>query len=111
MLPPNSEYMTTEVIRYNIPSDQVSTFEEAYRKAEPILQNSNHCLGYRLLRGVEEPDNWILLLIWDSVAGHEKGFREEKGVRAFFGLVKLFLGQVQEMKHYDLTHLDWSRAS
>lgn len=103
--------MTTEVIRYKIPADQASAFEEAYHKAEPILQDSRHCLGYRLLRGVEEPENWILLLFWDSVEGHEQGFRQEKGFRAFFGLVKPFLGQVQEMKHYNVNGLDWSRAS
>jgi len=81
--------MTTEVIRYKIAADQAATFEEAYRKAE----------------------NWILLLFWDSVEGHEQGFRQEKGFRAFFGLVKPFLGQVQEMKHYNVNGLDWSRAS
>ena len=103
--------MTTEVIRYKIAADQAATFEEAYRKAEPILRDSSHCLGYRLLRGVEEQENWILLLFWDSVEGHEQGFRQEKGFRAFFDLVKPFLDQAQEMKHYNVSGLNWSKAS
>ena len=103
--------MTTEVIRYKIAPDQASTFEEAYHKAEPILQDSGHCLGYRLLKGVEEPENWILSLFWDSVEGHEQGFRREKGFRAFFDLVKPFLDQAQEMKHYNVSGLNWSKAS
>jgi len=101
--------MTTEVIRYKVPAGQAPAIEEVYRKTEPILQNSSHCLGYQLLRGVEEPGNWILLLTWDSVEGHEQGFRQEQGFRAFFGFVKPFLSQVQEMKHYNTTALSWSR--
>jgi len=103
--------MTTEVIRYKVPAGQAAAFEEAYRKTELILQNSSHCLGYRLLRGVEEPENWILLLTWDSVEGHEKGFRQEPGFRQFFGLVKPFLNQMQEMKHYNTTAMSWNRDS
>jgi quinol monooxygenase YgiN len=103
--------MTTEVIRYKVPAGQASAFEEAYRKTEPILQNSSHCLGYRLLRGVEEPENWVLLLTWDSVEGHEQGFRKEPGFREFLSLVKPFLGQVQEMKHYSTNDLNWTRGA
>ena len=101
--------MTTEVIRYRIPAAQVEAFEQAYRQTEPILQNSRHCLGYRLLRGVEEPDNWIVLLYWDSVEGHEQGFRSEPGFREFFALVKPFFNQIQEMKHYEAGKMSWSR--
>jgi quinol monooxygenase YgiN len=103
--------MTTEVIRYRIPAHQADAFEQAYRQTEPILQNSSHCLGYRLLRGVEEPENWILFLYWDSVQGHEQGFRTEKGFREFFTLVKPFLNQIQEMKHYEDRKMYWSRNS
>lgn len=102
--------MITEVIRYKIPAEQSDAFEKAYQKAEPILRESAHCLGYRLLRGIEEPENWILLLYWDSVDGHEQGFRKETGFREFFGLVKPFLNQIQEMKHYAEREMLWTRA-
>jgi quinol monooxygenase YgiN len=49
----------------------------------------SNCLGYRLLRGHEEPENWILIIEWDSVEGHEQGFRKEPAFRDFFALVKL----------------------
>ena len=71
--------MITEVIRYKIPSTQAPAFERAYQQAESLLMNSKHCLGYKLLHGIEKPENWILLLYWDSVEGHEQGFRKEQG--------------------------------
>ena len=101
--------MITEVIRYNIPAEHAEAFETAYREIESILRTSAHYLGYRLLRGVEEPENWVLLLYWDSVEGHEQGFRKEKQFRDFFNLVKPFLNDIREMKHYEDRSMTWTR--
>jgi quinol monooxygenase YgiN len=103
--------MTTEIIRYRIARENAQAFETAYQKAEPILQGSNHCLGYRLLRGYEEPENWILIIQWDSVQGHEQGFRKEPAFREFFALVKPFFNDIQEMKHYEATLINWKRTA
>jgi quinol monooxygenase YgiN len=103
--------VTTEVIRYKIPSAQAEAFEKAYHRAETILRRSKHCLGYDLLRGIEEPENWILLLHWDSVEGHEQGFRREPDFTGFFSLVKPFFQQIQEMKHYEHRKMQWGRQA
>ena len=103
--------MTTEIIRYRIAAANAQAFEAAYRQAEPTLQSSEHCLAYRLLRGHEEPDNWILIIEWDSVQGHEQGFRKEPGFREFFALVKPFFADIQEMKHYETRPMNWKRTS
>jgi quinol monooxygenase YgiN len=101
--------MTTEIIRYRISAPNAQAFETAYQRAEPILQGSKHCLGYRLLRGHEEPENWILIIEWDTVEGHEQGFRKEPAFRDFFVLVKPFFNDIQEMKHYKSRPTNWKR--
>jgi quinol monooxygenase YgiN len=101
--------MTTEIIRYRVNTENAPAFERAYQEAEPILRGSKHCLGYRLLRGHEEPENWILIIEWDSVEGHEQGFRKEPAFREFFALVKPFFNDIQEMKHYASRPLNWTR--
>ena len=103
--------MTTEIIRYRNNAANAQAFETAYQKAEPILQGSKHCLGYRLLRGHEEPENWILIIEWDSVEGHEQGFRKEPSFREFFALVKPFFNDIQEMKHYESGPMNWKRKA
>jgi quinol monooxygenase YgiN len=103
--------MTTEIIRYRIGDDENALgFESMYQKAESILQGSKHCLGYRLLRGHGEPENWIPIIEWDSVEGHEQGFRKEPAFREFFALVKPFFNSIQEMKHYESRAMNWKRA-
>jgi heme-degrading monooxygenase HmoA len=109
--PENFPYaMTTEIIRYHIDASRAPEFEEAYRHAEPILQGSPHCLGYRLLRGHEEPENWILVIEWDSVEGHEQGFRKGASFRVFFEIVGPFIPRIQEMKHYETGPIRWQRT-
>lgn len=89
--------MVLEYIRYAVPPERSEEFEAAYRQAQGPLQASEHCLGWQLARGIEEPENYILRIEWDSVEGHEQGFRRAPEWRDFFAAVKPFFEQIQEM--------------
>jgi heme-degrading monooxygenase HmoA len=67
--------MIVEYTRYAIALDRSDEFAAAYALASSALDTSEHCLAYELCRGVEEPENWILRIEWDSIEGHEHGFR------------------------------------
>ena len=67
--------MVIEYIRDTIGSDRAAEFEQAYRRASAVLEADEHCLGYELARGVEESDHFVVRIEWDSVEGHEQGFR------------------------------------
>jgi quinol monooxygenase YgiN len=95
--------MIIEYIRYTIPPEQAEEFEAAYQQASRALDASEHCLGYELSRGVEESQNWILRIGWDSLEGHEQGFRSSAEFRPFFEAVRPFFDEIQEMKHYAAT--------
>lgn len=101
--------MTIEYIRYRIPADQADAFLAAYQEASAFLDRSEHCLGYELARGLEEPENWILRIEWDSLEGHEQGFRKSADFRKFFVLVRPFFDAIEEMKHYEVSTV--SRAA
>lgn len=95
--------MVVEYIRYAIPEADSGAFEAAYEQARDALDSSEHCLSYELSRGVEEPANYILRIEWDSLEGHEHGFRASPGFQPFFAAVRPFFGQIQEMRHYEAT--------
>jgi len=92
--------MVIEYIRYQVPSALHAEFIEAYRSAKAELGASPHCLRYDISQGVEEPDNFIVRIEWDSVEGHEKGFRTSAQFAPFFARVKPFFSNIREMKHY-----------
>ena len=97
--------MVVEIIRYNIVAGREAAFERAHGEAQRSLAESDNCLGYQLMRGVEEPNRYILHIEWDSLEGHMQGFRGSPEFSKFFALVRPFFGAVEEMQHYEETDI------
>jgi quinol monooxygenase YgiN len=98
---PNKEKdMVVEYIRYEVPAPRHDEFVAAYKAAAKELEASPHCLSYEISEGVEEPNNFTVRIEWDSVEGHEKGFRGSAQFGPFFAKVKPFYSEIREMKHY-----------
>lgn len=96
--------MTIEYIRYKLQPEQFAAFEEAYIKAKEVLQQSANFVGYEITKGVEEPNNYIVRIHWDSVDGHLNGFRKGPDFPPFYQLVKAYFANIEEMKHYEVVH-------
>jgi heme-degrading monooxygenase HmoA len=101
--------MVGEYIRYEIAEGQSVALEAAYRQAQDALDASKHCLSYELSRGVEEPTNYILRIEWDSLEGHEQGFRSSPEFGSFLQSVRPFFDDIREMKHYQATDVSSDR--
>jgi len=97
--------MIVEYVRYQIPEDRQRTFEDGYAEAQAALLASPHCLGWELARCVEEPTAYTLRIAWDSLEGHERGFRQGPEFRSFFAAVRPFVDDIQEMRHYEVTRV------
>lgn len=95
--------MLVEYTRYKVAEGQGDTLEEAYQRAQSALIASPHCLSHELSRCSEEPDSYILRIEWDSLEGHLEGFRKSPEFKTFFGHVRPFFNNIQEMRHYEVT--------
>lgn len=85
-----------EYVRYDIPGERAEEFATAYAKAATTLEADEHCLGYEVARGVEEPIHWTVRIEWDSKEGHEQGFRRSSHFRDFFAAVRPFFDDILE---------------
>lgn len=97
--------MIVEYVRYAIAEDRRAAFEQAYTAAAEGLDASPHCLGYELSHGHEEPEHYILRIEWDSLEGHERGFRSSPEFRPFFQAISPYVSEIQEMRHYHVTNV------
>lgn len=96
--------MIVEYIRYRITeSERRIAFVKAYMAAAEQLDLAPQCLAYELSHGVEEPEHYILRIEWASVEEHEQGFRGGPYFRAFLAEIRPYIGDVEEMKHYERT--------
>ena len=101
--------MIVEYIRYNIEPSRAKDFLNAYEAASKSLKDSSNCLGYELSQCTEARESFILGILWDSEDGHIKGFRTSPQFKPFFAAVQPFVKEIQEMRHYELTALRWTR--
>ncbi|MFD0696148.1 antibiotic biosynthesis monooxygenase family protein [Paenibacillus sp. GCM10027628] len=98
--------MVVEIIRYNVPAGQEEEFLNAYQEASQYLDRSQHCLSYEVIKGMEEPNRYIVRIEWDSLDGHMKGFRTGSDFQPFFAHVRPFFNAIEEMKHYTVTKIN-----
>ena len=103
--------MIVEYIRYHVGEDQRGEFEGAYAAAQSALNESPHCLAYEVSRCVEEPTRYVVRIEWDSLEGHEQGFRKSDVFPRFLQAVRPFFDKIEEMRHYELTAVVSSNAS
>lgn len=94
--------MVVEYIRYTVPLALAEKFVGAYQRAGRILEADPHCVRWEVARGTEEPEHFVVRIEWDSIEGHQQGFRSSPQFGEFFAAVKPFFGQIQEMKHYQV---------
>ena len=94
--------MIIEYIRYTVPAERAREFSDAYARAGKVLDADIHCLGCEISRGIEEPQHWVVRIQWDSIDGHENGFRKASHFAEFLAAVKPFFSNIEEMKHYQV---------
>ena len=94
--------MIVEYTRYKIDENRRVLFERVYQKASESLGASNHCLRYELSHCTEDADHYTLRIEWDSQEGHLKGFRNSLEFKSFFALVQPCVGDIEEMRHYEV---------
>jgi quinol monooxygenase YgiN len=102
--------MIVEYIRYKNDPSETAAFIAAYTRAAQSLRDSQNCLGYELTHCAEEAGAFILRIVWDSADGHLKGFRTSPEFKVFFVAIQPYIKNIQEMRHYEVTDLQWSRT-
>jgi heme-degrading monooxygenase HmoA len=55
---------------------QAEAFKQAFAKARPHIEGSKGCRKVEMRQGVEHPDDFLLLVWWDTLEDHNIGFRE-----------------------------------
>lgn len=95
--------MIVEYIRYRLGVGRAEAFIDAYARAARALDRSEYCKGYELAQCKEEPDVFILRILWTSSEDHIGGFRKSAEFRDFLPEIKPYIDEIEEMRHYEIT--------
>jgi quinol monooxygenase YgiN len=101
--------MVVEYIRYKLSRHTADQLIEAYRLAATHLQAAPQCLGYELSACEDESAAFVLRILWTSSKDHMEAFRKGEHFPPFLQLVRPFIDEIEEMRHYGLTDIQWLR--
>jgi heme-degrading monooxygenase HmoA len=68
--------MVLEIAEFPIRPGHEDDFAAAYQRAVELVAATEGFRSARLVRGVESPSVFVLLIEWDTLEAHIQGFRE-----------------------------------
>ena len=75
-------------------------FEAAFAEAQPIIASMPGYLGHELLRGIEQPAHYLLLVRWERLEDHIEGFRGSPAYARWSALLHPFYDPFPHVEHY-----------
>jgi heme-degrading monooxygenase HmoA len=97
---PTIAVVILEVAILNIRTGESEAFEAAFLEAQKILAASSGHQRHELRKCVEAGDRYLLLVWWDSLESHTRGFRQSPGYQRWRGLLHRFYEPFPTVEHY-----------
>ena len=92
--------MVTEHAVITVATGDEAAFEAAFADASRHIAGAPGCLGLRLLRGIEAPGRYLLLVEWASLEAHTEGFRSSPAFGAWRAGVSPFFAEPPAVEHF-----------
>lgn len=88
--------MVLEVAILNVRPGECNAFEQAFDKAKSIIRASPGYISHELMKCIEQENQYILLVRWETIEDHEIGFRQSDAKR----LLHHFYDPFPVVEHY-----------
>jgi heme-degrading monooxygenase HmoA len=92
--------MILEVAPLSIKSGQELEFETAFNTAQKIIASMPGYVSHHLRRCIERPNEYLLLVHWQTLADHEVGFRKSPEYLEWKALLHHFYDPFPTVLHY-----------
>ncbi len=92
--------MVLERVIFTAKPGSEADFQAAFGNARHYLEESAGCQSVELLRGIQQPNTFLLLVEWDVIESHMEGFVKSPSFAAFAELLGPHLTGGPQMEHY-----------
>lgn len=92
--------MILEVAILNIKLGLSDQFEQSFKKASAIISSMDGYIEHQLQKCIESPDQYILLVRWESIEHHEIGFRQSDQYQEWKSLLHHYYDPFPVVEHY-----------
>ena len=95
--------MILELADIRIHPGQNAAFEEAItRAALTLIVQAKGTQGYKINRGIESPERYVLQIFWDTLEDHTVGFRQSDLFTQWRAIVGPFFAAPPVVEHFEL---------
>ncbi|WP_375575003.1 antibiotic biosynthesis monooxygenase family protein [Paracidovorax oryzae] len=92
--------MILEAAPLQVRAGQEAAFEAAFLQAQRIIASMPGYRSHRLERCIERTGEYLLLVEWDTLEGHEQGFRGSLQYQEWKRLLHHFYEPFPVVSHY-----------
>ena len=94
--------MVLELATVDIKSGTNAEFEDALNKAQHIISRSKGYIGHQFQKCIEQDNRYVLLIRWETLEDHTKGFREPELFKEWRALIGPYFETPPAVQHYEL---------
>ena len=95
--------MILELADIRIHPGQNAAFDEAIERGlRDVIAHAKGCQGFKVNKGIESPERYILQIFWDTLEDHTVGFREGELFPQWRAIVGPFFASPPVVEHFDL---------
>ena len=95
--------MILELADIRIHPGQNAAFEEAIQRGlATVIVSAKGFQGYKVNRGIESTERYILQIFWSTLEDHTKGFRESELFKEWRALIGPYFETPPQVQHFTM---------
>ena len=95
--------MILELADIRIQPGKQMEFDAAIKRGvETVISKAKGFRGYKINKGIETPERYVLMIFWETVENHTVDFRESAAFQDWRALVGPFFAAPPAVEHFDL---------
>ena len=95
--------MILELADIRIHPGQQAAFDEAIQRGvKDVISKAKGFEGYKVNKGIENPERYILQIFWDTLENHTVDFRQSPAFADWRAIVGPFFLGAPVVEHFDL---------
>ena len=96
--------MILEIADIRIHPGKQAEFDEAIERGlRTVIARAEGVRGYKVNKGIESPERYVLQVFWDTLEAHTVGFRQGPLFPEWRAIVGPFFAQPPVVEHFTLT--------
>ncbi|RRV10195.1 antibiotic biosynthesis monooxygenase [Pseudomonas sp. v388] len=93
--------MIYEIALLPIHQERTEMFRQAFAEVAPLLTRAKGYRGHVLAQGIETPEQFNLIVRWQSLEDHTPGFEESEDHRVFMMGLEAFFSEEPTVYHVE----------